>query len=104
MSISIQTAKLALRSLRHLLSFLTSITHTHTHISCLAGTLKRAYEHKYTKFNMEVADMYEVTVLNLLTKATFIKTFASPFLARKFLAKAKRSKKIRVIGTSGFIG
>lgn len=48
--------------------------------------------------------MYEVTVLNLLTKATFIKTFASPYLARKFLAKAKRSKKIRVIGTSGFIG
>ena len=48
--------------------------------------------------------MYEVTVLNLLTNATFIKQFSSPFLARKFLAKAKHSKKIRVIGTSGFIG
>lgn len=48
--------------------------------------------------------MYEVTVLNLLTEVTFIKSFTSPYLARKFMAKAKRSKKIRVIGTSGFIG
>ena len=48
--------------------------------------------------------MYTVTVLNLITKQTFDKIFSSPYLARKFISKCKYSKRVRVIGTSGFVG
>lgn len=47
--------------------------------------------------------MIELTILNLVSKTTFVKQFSSPFLARKFFNKAKRSKKIRVIAAPGII-
>lgn len=45
--------------------------------------------------------MYEVTILNLVSKTTFIRQFESPYLAQKFIRKCRYSKKVRVIATSG---
>ena len=47
--------------------------------------------------------MYEVTVLNLKSNQTFTRQFASPYLARNFIAKCQHSKTVRVIATSGLI-
>ena len=47
--------------------------------------------------------MYEVTVLNLKSGMSFVRNFASPYLAKKFINKCKRSKAVRVIATSGII-
>lgn len=47
--------------------------------------------------------MYEVTVLNLKSNLTFVKQFASPYLARKFINKCRRSKTVRVVATTGII-
>lgn len=41
--------------------------------------------------------MFEITLLNLLNGKTFVKTFDSPYLMRKFLNKVKYSKKIKWI-------
>lgn len=45
--------------------------------------------------------MIEISILNMKSKETFKKQFQSPFLARKFLAKAKKSKQIRVVSMTG---
>lgn len=47
--------------------------------------------------------MYEVTVLDLKSSRTFTRQFASPYLARNFINKCKRSKTVRVIATNGII-
>ena len=47
--------------------------------------------------------MYEVTVLNLKSGVSFVRNFASPYLAQKFIAKCRRSKTVRVIATTGVI-
>ncbi len=43
-------------------------------------------------------DMCEVYCLNKETGCEFVKTFASPYLANKFVRKCKWSNKIAVIG------
>lgn len=47
--------------------------------------------------------MYEVTVLDLRSSKTFTRQFTSPYLARNFINKCKRSKAVRVIATTGII-
>ena len=46
--------------------------------------------------------MFSIELLNLKTNVCFSKTFNSLYLAERFLNKAKRSKKLRVLGTTGF--
>ena len=47
--------------------------------------------------------MIEFTILNLISKEVFKKQFYSPYLARKFYEKAKRSKKIHIISAPSII-
>ena len=44
--------------------------------------------------------MYEVELLNVLSKTRFTKKFDSPYLMNKFLNKCKHSKKVIVISVT----
>lgn len=46
----------------------------------------------------------ELGVLNLSTRKVFTKQFYSAYLARKFINKAKHSKKIEIVSVFGNLG
>lgn len=44
----------------------------------------------------------ELTIYNLITKQTFTKVFDDLYRVRDFVRKCKYSKKIRIIGQTGY--